>query len=209
IELHYLKELPDGYLWVFPLANGRANVGVGMLSQTIRTKKIKLRELFLTLVNEHPRFKNMFASAVPEGKVEGWGIPIYTGKQAVCGDRFLLTGDAARLIDPFSGEGVGNALYSGMLAADTCRAALQTGNMEAAFLQQQYEIPLYRQLGPELEQNALMQRIFLRQWVFNLFFSKAFKSETLRNAISHMFSDAEMHKQFSKPSFYFKVLLNR
>lgn len=209
IELHYLKELPSGYLWIFPLPNGRANVGIGMLSETVRAKKVNLREVFLNAINNHPRFKQRFKEAKLLGKIDGWGIPIYTQREPVCGTSYLLTGDAARLVDPFSGEGVGNALFSGMLAAEAIHSAITNNDFSAAFFKQAYEVKLYHHLGPELEQNAAMQRVFLKQWLFNLFFNKAFKSQTLRNAVSHMFTDAEMHKQFKKPSFYLKVLLNK
>jgi menaquinone-9 beta-reductase len=209
IELHYLPELPSGYLWIFPLPDGRANVGIGMSSKVIREKKVKLRELFIHLLQQHPRFKGQFEGAKLEGKIDGWGVPIYTGKEAMCGDRFLLLGDAAHLVDPFSGEGIGNALYSGMVGAQAVAAALAVNDFSGVFFRSHYEDVIYKALGPELNQNAAAQRIFLKQWVFNMFFKKVFKSETLRTAISHMFTDAEMYKQFKKPSFYWKVLINK
>jgi menaquinone-9 beta-reductase len=47
IELHFIKELLPGYLWVFPLPNGEANVGVGMLSKAASKKKINLKQVML------------------------------------------------------------------------------------------------------------------------------------------------------------------
>jgi flavin-dependent dehydrogenase len=44
-------------------------------------------------------------------------LPLGSKKRVISGNNFLLTGDAASLIDPFTGEGIGNAMYSGMLAA--------------------------------------------------------------------------------------------
>ena len=209
IELHYFPEIPDGYLWVFPLPGGRANVGVGMLSATVRAKKIKLRELMLHTIKNNPRLAGRFSNATLLDKVDGWGIPIYTKSQPFSGDNFLLVGDAALMIDPFSGEGVGNALYAGMLAADAIAKATDEENFSAAFFRDTYEKEFDKHLGPELRQNGSMQRIFKSQRVFNWVFNKAYKSPSLRKIISCMFTEAELQKQLSKPLFYLKVLLNR
>jgi flavin-dependent dehydrogenase len=39
IELHFIKKMLPGYFWIFPLPNGEANVGVGLLSDMVRKKK--------------------------------------------------------------------------------------------------------------------------------------------------------------------------
>ena len=43
VELHFLPELLPGYLWVFPMAEGAANVGVGMLTKDVAKHKVNLR----------------------------------------------------------------------------------------------------------------------------------------------------------------------
>ena len=209
IELHYFPEIPSGYFWIFPLPDGRANVGIGMLSSTVREKKVNLRELMLATIKNNPRLADRFAHATLLDKILGWGLPIFTEQIPVSGDNYLLTGDAASFIDPFSGEGVGNALYSGMLAADAIQIALEQRNYSAAYFEKTYDDVFYQHLGPELKQNAAMQRIFKYQWFFNFFFNKADKSKSLREVISCMFTNAELQKQLKQPLFYLKVLLNR
>ncbi len=209
IELHFLPEIPSGYLWVFPLPNGRANVGIGMLSATVREKKINLRELMLHAINNHPRFASRFANAKLLGKIQGWGIPIYSEPQPFSGDNFMLAGDSALMIDPFSGEGIGNALHSGMLAAGAIKQAIAQKDYSAAFFKKEYESLFFKHLGAELTANSRMQKIFKYHWVFNMVFSKAYKSQTLHKVISCMFTDADMQRQLGKPSFFLKVLLNR
>ncbi len=209
IELHYFPEIPSGYLWIFPLPNGKANVGIGMLSSVVREKKVNLRELMLATIKNNPRLAERFANATLQDKILGWGLPIFTETIAVSGDTFMLAGDAASFIDPFSGEGVGNALYSGMLAADAIKLAIEQKDYTAAFFKKAYDDVFYLHLGPELKQNAAMQNIFKNQWFFNFFFSKADKSKSLREVISCMFTNAELQKQLKQPLFYLKVLFNR
>lgn len=209
IELHFLPEMLPGYLWIFPLPNGMANVGVGILSERVREKKINLREQMLKAISSNPQIAPRFANAKLMDKIQGWGLPLAMDRQSISGDGYVLTGDAACLIDPFSGEGIGNALYSGMLAADAIRQALTANDFSADLLKAAYNDVFYKRLGDELKISATLQRLCKYPWLFNFVVNKAYKSPSLRNTISCMFSDLDMRGQFSKPSFYLKILLNK
>jgi menaquinone-9 beta-reductase len=209
IELHFLPEVLPGYFWIFPLPNGMANVGVGILSERIREKKINLREQMLKAIEENPTINHRFKNAKLVGKIQGWGLPMGMQRQSVSGDNFILTGDAASLIDPFSGEGIGNALYSGMLAADAIKQALAGKRYDAEFFKQSYDDVLYKRLGDELKISATLQRLCRYPWLFNFVVNKAYKSPSLSKTISCMFTDIDLRDQLRKPSFYAKILLNR
>lgn len=209
IELHFLPELLPGYFWIFPMPNGMANVGVGILSERIRSKKINLREKMLDAIKNNPNISHRFANAKLADKIQGWGLPMGVELLPVSGDNFLLTGDAASLVDPFSGEGIGNALYSGMLAAYAIEKAMQENRYDAAFLKEAYDGPLYKRLGNELKLSTSLQRLCRFPWLFNLIANKANKSPELSKTISFMFTDLNLRELFKKPSFYAKILFNR
>ncbi len=209
IELHFLKEMLPGYFWIFPLPNGMANVGVGILSERVRAKKINLREQMLTIIKNNPIIAPRFANAKLVGKIDGWGLPLAGSRQPLSGDNFMLTGDAACLIDPFSGEGIGNALYSGMLAAAAIKDATESNNYSAAFLKQAYDDVVYKRLGGEFKISSTLQRLSNYPWLFNFVVNKAYKSPSLRNTISCMFADMDLRDQLRKPSFYLKILFNK
>lgn len=209
IELHFLPEVLPGYLWIFPLPNGMANVGVGILSERIRKKKINLREKMLDAIKNNPNIAPRFKNAELKGKILGWGLPMGMEQRPVSGDNFLLTGDAASLIDPFSGEGIGNALYSGMLAAYAIQKSLEEGKYDAAFIKEAYDDVLYKRIGDELKIGTTMQKLCRYPWLFNLVVNKAEKSPSLSKTISCMFTDLDLRDQLRKPSFYFKILFNR
>lgn len=109
IEIHFVEESIPGYFWIFPMAEGKANVGLGMLSSVVKKKNLKLKPLLESLV-EHPRFKDRFANAKPIDNIRGWGLPLGSRPRQMSGDGWMLLGDAASLIDPFTGEGIGNAM---------------------------------------------------------------------------------------------------
>lgn len=209
IELHFLPEVLPGYFWIFPLPDGRANVGIGILSERIRSKKINLREKMLHAIKTNPDIAPRFKDAKLEGKILGWGLPMGMQQTPASGDNFLLTGDAASLIDPFSGEGIGNALYSGMLAATAIQNALNSKQYSSAYLKEQYDIPLYKRLGDELRIGTTLQKLCKYPWLFNFMVNKAHKSPSLSNTISCMFLDIDLRAQLRKPSFYLKILFNK
>jgi flavin-dependent dehydrogenase len=72
----------------------------------------------LRAIANNPNIKERFAQCQNcKGGIQGLGLPLGSKKRKISGDGFLLVGDAAALIDPFTGEGIGNAMCSGMLAA--------------------------------------------------------------------------------------------
>jgi menaquinone-9 beta-reductase len=209
IELHFLPEMLPGYLWIFPLPHGMANVGVGILSDVVKRKKINLREQMLQAIRSNPRLKPRFEHAELQGKIQGWGLPLAIGSQRLSGDRFLLTGDAASLVDPFSGEGIGNALYSGMLAAAAIKECMEQNNYSSAFIKKAYDDVVYKRLGDEFRISAALQRLCRYQWLFNLVVNKARKSRSLRDTISSMFTDLNLRDKLRSPSFYWDILVNK
>ena len=208
IELHFLKELQPGYLWIFPLANGAANVGVGMLSKSVSAKKINLKQLMLDAIQSHPNIKDRFANAVIEGSIDGWGLPLGSKKRTLSGNRFLLTGDAGSLIDPFTGEGIGNAMVSALVASRIIKKALGTNNFSADFLQQ-YDKDLYKKLWAELKLSHYLQLLSSKPRLFNFVVGKASRSKELRETISCMFENVDIRKKFMNPLFYLRILFNR
>lgn len=207
IELHFLPEMLPGYFWIFPLPNGMANVGAGMLSSEVSKRKVNLKADMIKAIENNPNIRDRFKNATLQGKIQGWGLPLGSKKRPVSGERFLLVGDAGSLIDPFTGEGIGNALYSGMMAADHIAEAVKQQRFDAAFLKG-YDTAFYNRQWDELKLSHTMQRLCKYPWLFNFVVNKAHKNRTLRETISCMFEDLDLRAKLRNPLFYFKLLLN-
>ena len=78
----------------------------------------------------------------------------------------MLCGDAASLIDPLNGEGIGNAMWSGYLAARQAEYCFQSGDFSAERISA-YDKALYSKLGKELKTKLFMQKAFNRSWLIN------------------------------------------
>lgn len=169
IELHFIKELLPGYFWIFPtdVSTGQANIGLGMLCSSLKQREVHLTDLFEKII-EDKRFRGRFANAVQEGPLLGWSLPedYLIAKQLVY-DNCLLIGDAAGLINPVTGEGIGSALCSGDIAAEVIKDACKQENL---LLLKNYDQALYRGLGKELHSLLRYRRFLKRPLYLNTFF---------------------------------------
>ena len=117
-------DLLPAYAWSFPLPDDRANVGFGVLRRAghpTKTMKAQWPELL-----RRPAIAQVLgADAEAESGHKAWPIPARVDRTALTagGGRVLFAGDAARASDPMTGEGIGQALESGMLAAEVILAA--------------------------------------------------------------------------------------
>lgn len=207
IELIFLKELLPGYLWVFPLAEGRANVGLGLRSDVVRNRRADLKGLMRDLLATHPLLKDRFSGARMEGPIQGLGLPLASTRRAISGDGYLLVGDAGHLIDPFTGEGISHAMISGMHAGDVAAVALAaTEGRPTAKSLLEYDARVWRRLGKELSISTRLQQLANVPWLFDLVVSRAVKNPALADTISSMFNDLDMRARLRQPSFYAKLL---
>ena len=207
IELHFLKDFLPGYFWIFPLPNGMANVGVGMRSDKVSAKNVNLKQRMLEIIQDYPELKDRFEGAEPVGKVQGYGLPLGSKKRSISGERYMLVGDAGSLIDPFTGEGIGNAMMSGMFAAQHAAKCLEAGDFSAEAMAP-YDQMVYDRLWPELKLSKRMQEMVKYPWLFNFVVNKATKNKALSEMISCMFEDLDLRERLKKPGFYFRLIFN-
>jgi geranylgeranyl reductase family protein len=132
-----------GYAWVFPLPDGRANVGFGLPRQDGRPARF-MAGLWRELL-ERPGLRRVLGEAEPEGSHRAWPIPADVERAPLAEGRVLFVGDAAGVTDPMTGEGIAQALVTGILAAEAVQAS---GDPTAAG--QRYRQDVERHLGPDL-----------------------------------------------------------
>lgn len=210
IELIFLKELLPGYLWIFPLPDGRANVGLGLRSDMVRKRRVDLKATLTALIREHPRIRPRFERAQLEGSMQGLGLPLASKRRPLSGDGYMLVGDAGHLIDPFTGEGISHAMISGQHAGQVAHEVLQrsTGRPHAAALAD-YDARVWRRLGKEVAISAKLQRLAALPWLFDLVVQRASKNPALADTISSMFNDLDMRARLKRPTFYLDLLFGQ
>ncbi len=196
VELHFYDELLPGYFWIFPLPDNRANVGIGMLSSFVSKKNINLKKELISIIKTHPNVKDRFKNATIVDDAKGFPLPLGSKKRSISGNRYLLLGDAASLINPLSGEGIANAIRSGRVAAEHLIRCHATNRFDAAF-NKGYDREIYRRMWNELRLNYWTQ-VFMRNprrcnWI-------------IQHAITNSFVKAIVMSGFNAKNAFSKIL---
>jgi menaquinone-9 beta-reductase len=148
-----------GYYWLFPAGGGSANLGVGMLVSTYPQSSRNLREMLQWLIAEDPSLRYRLRGARMRGKVLGHPLSTYNPRLPLIGDRVMLLGDAAGLINPLNGEGIQYALHSARWAADTAADSLTADRLDAASLEG-YQQRVQQSLRTDMALSRLVVQLF-------------------------------------------------
>lgn len=205
IELHFFKEILPGYFWIFPMQNDSVNAGLGMMFNRVKKNRKNISETMLDLIEKTPELRKRFENATMTGKITGYGLPLGPVKKTLSGNRFLLTGDAASLIDPFSGEGIGNAMVSGEIAAQVIKEAFLKGDFSNEFLKT-YDKIIEKKILKDLKISQWIQKLAGFPWLFNFVIRKAGKNDELKKMLTKMYSDQKVKSELLRPTFYMKLL---
>jgi len=136
-------DLLPGYAWSFPVGPGVVNVGFGIQrggSVAVRDMKRLWPDL---LARPHVR-RVLGPDAVAEDVHKAWPIPARVDDVRLVTRRALFVGDAVAATDPMTGEGIGQALETGRLAAE---AIVDGGGAEA--VRRRYEAAIRHGLVPD------------------------------------------------------------
>ncbi|HEY5093813.1 MAG TPA: geranylgeranyl reductase family protein [Candidatus Eremiobacteraceae bacterium] len=173
MELHYFDgRLLPGYGWVFPTGERTANVGVGIYFGELRRDKRKLRDILDEFVRSAPGMADRFLAAKPIGRAAGWPLPVASARRRTVFDGALLTGDAASLVDPLTGEGIYTALVSGISAARAAAAGLRAGDVSRQALQP-HEREWRSTVGGYLGAGRVLKNLAKSAWLFDVVVRRA------------------------------------
>ncbi|MFP3900255.1 MAG: NAD(P)/FAD-dependent oxidoreductase [Acidimicrobiia bacterium] len=116
-------DLLPGYAWSFPVADGAANVGFG-IRRGGKVERVRDMAGIWRGLLDRPHIRAVLGpDASARGRHLAWPIPARVDQAVLTGRRTLFAGDAAAATDPLTGEGIAQALLTGMLAADAITGA--------------------------------------------------------------------------------------
>jgi len=162
VEIH---QFAGGYAGLVRVGEHTVN-----LCFTVRRSQLdrarSFEQLRQHLLGTNPLLQARLVNAEPASRLRSvW--PVYFPQRRCFGAGFLLVGDAARVTEPVTGEGIFFALKSGQLAAATIAAALREGDLSPARLRQ-YEGACRTEFRARLRLNALMRRLMYRPKLLSL-----------------------------------------
>jgi len=149
------EDFLPGYAWSFPMAGRRANVGFGVRRDGTRHGK-QMKAQFAGLL-ERPHVRAALGvDAAWEAGPAAWPIPARIDRAPMAAGRVLLTGDAAMATDVLTGEGIGQALLTGRLAAEAIVAA---GALQPTLAARRYVADVRRELVADHRMSAALGRV--------------------------------------------------
>jgi len=170
-----LGHMRGGYGWVFPKKD-HLSIGVG--GPLRQAKRLK------------PCYQRLLASqnlgSYEVIKLNSHFLPVFKKGMAIQQERSLLLGDAAALVDPFSGEGIYYAIKSAQIAAPIISQRLQ-GTIEL----KDYQDNVDKEIMPELKASRALSRLFI--WFPWLYFNLVKRSDHLGRAFCRLIRGEESY----------------
>ena len=197
LEVVWDHSVRPGYGWIFPAPDGHFNIGVGVtdshsaLNGKGRKKDVNLRAIFDAFVAHYAPAAELMRVGQPVGEGDNWlkGAPL---RCTLTGARWtrpglIVTGEAAGSTYSFTGEGIGKAMETGMLAADAILAHHHQPDGDAA-TRAAYEAQLTA-LKPKFDLYERANRVNAHPWLADLLIWRAKKSPRLLARMSGVLNE--------------------
>jgi len=168
-----------GYGWIFPMGDGRVNVGVGLLSTEQRWRGMNTTRLMDAFVDFAPASWGLSPQTCL-GPPTGGKLPMGLSVGPRAGGNVLIAGDAGGVINPFNGEGIAYAYETGRLAAAALGHAL-TG--EGAPALAAYDRELTAAYGPYFKVARAFVHLISNPEAMRLCVGLGLRSELLMNQL--------------------------
>lgn len=161
-QLHvwFEPDLLPGYAWSFPLPGNRANVGFGVLRDGTWSGK-DIKALWGELLTRPHILDALGTDVELEDRHTAWPIPARIDAIALSAGRVLFVGDAAAATDVMTGEGIGQALLTGRLAAE---AIIAGGAMQPGTVRDRYEREVRHHLFADHKMSLALGKVLSTSW---------------------------------------------
>ncbi|MGK0458158.1 MAG: geranylgeranyl reductase family protein [Polaribacter sp.] len=138
--------IPKGYGWSFPKKN---HLSIGLVS--FKKIKVDFKQLYREYLTDTLGIKEVISE-----QMYGFQIPVSPRTDGFVKKNVFLVGDAAGFADPLSAEGISNAIFSGVMAAE----ALIEGGLDSKLSAEIYNEKLNESLIPELKTGVRLSKLF-------------------------------------------------
>ncbi len=111
---------PGGYLWIFPKGDGMANIGLGVNGK------------YAHECHPHDMIHGFLDKYFPKARILTsvcGGIPVAKTLKLITSNGLMLTGDAARMVNPVTGGGIITGMVGGQLAGQVAAESIQSGDV--------------------------------------------------------------------------------
>jgi flavin-dependent dehydrogenase len=157
--ISYNKTICPGYGWIFPVPGNVFNVGVGVYYDAEGERSSRnLRVLLDTFLNTFPPARKLAANSRSMTAMKGAPLRTALKGSRLARPGLLVIGEAAGLTFSFSGEGIGKAIESGLMAADIVSRTLSASIPDVGGAAALYEAQLVRKFKDRFRAYEIAQK---------------------------------------------------
>jgi flavin-dependent dehydrogenase len=206
VEIHWEKPVMPGYGWIFPLGDGRANVGMGAYSSTVRQGRLNLHEQLKRFLTQNSHVCNRLRHARPIGPIKGYPLRTDADRVTPLADNVLVAGEAAGVVNPLTGEGIGPSLVCGEMVAAHARRALQEGDFSAAGLMH-YGRALHQKFDAVHRSARILRCLLSYSWVVNRVVRRANRDREFAQLLGRIITGINSPAMALTPSVIVRILV--
>jgi geranylgeranyl reductase family protein len=202
LEVVWHRAVAPGYGWIFPCRDGVFNVGVGVFDRRGGGEG-NLRGLFDAFTRIYAPARELVAGGQWLAPLRG--APLRTSLQGVRFSRpgLLVTGEAAGSTYAFTGEGIGKAMETGMLAAESLLSGLVRGAGDEA-LRHDYEAKLAA-LQPRFALYERANWVNRHPWLADLVLWRGQRSERVLRRMSGVLDESSNPGQLLTAKGFYRL----
>ncbi|RZL36020.1 MAG: geranylgeranyl reductase family protein [Rubrivivax sp.] len=189
LEVVWNQALRPGYGWIFPAPEGHFNIGVGVTDSHVdidgkgHKKSANLRAIFDAFVAQYEPAAELMRVGELVGELKGAPLRFTLTGAKWTRPGLLVTGEAAGSTYSFTGEGIGKAMETGMLAAGAI-----LGHTDDAASRAAYEAGLTA-LKPKFKLYEAANRVNAHPWLADLVIWRGSKSPRVLNRMAGVLNE--------------------
>ena len=202
LEVVWHKRLCKGYGWIFPGPDSTFNIGVGLAHSHAQPAQgrttmadVNLHHMLKAFTEVHAPAAELMANGTLLGQIKGAPLRCSLDGARYSRPGLLVTGEAAGSTYAFTGEGIGKAMETGLLAAEAliahaADAASGAQHSAAADLatRQRYEASLLA-LKPRFDLYQRANRVNEHPWLADLLIWRARRSERILRGMARVLEE--------------------
>jgi geranylgeranyl reductase family protein len=217
LEVVWHSHMKRGYGWIFPCPNGVFNIGVGVAHSHAKRpdgqthdgatmRDVNLRSMFDAFTRVHPHARELMAGGQWVGELKGAPLRCSLEGAALSRPGLLVTGEAAGSTYAFTGEGIGKAMETGVLAAEAVIDSFR-GTTEAQ-ARTTYEQRV-RALAPRYRLYEKANAVNDHPWLVDLLVWSALRSPKRLKRMSGVLEETHIPSSLMSPGAWWRLLFER
>jgi geranylgeranyl reductase family protein len=214
LEVLWHRSIRPGYGWIFPCRDGVFNIGVGIAHSHSRgqdgeasMQDVNLREVFAAFTEAHAPARELLAGGTLQGELKG--APLRCSLEGARWSRpgMLAAGEATGSTYALTGEGIGKALETGLLAADALIDGRRDGLPDAT-VRERYEASI-RALTPRFAIYEKANSVNRHPWLVDLLVWSANRSPSRLKRMSGVLEETHAPRNLITAGSLLRLVFER